>query len=215
MRVDAVELQPVLFQNFFDRSRVFVPNAEGGIRPADVGFSRAAGSHARIEAHADARARERAPEALELVERARVELDAAAQKLREIFRKLLRRKRNFFGGNAGEHRAADFVDAGRVEMQAERKEKPQHGGVRARLDREAHRQPERVREREAGGGVRAERLFVVDVKRRAEALGERGGFFRGKKGMLRHKIFFSEIFGKNYRGSARGSEVFSRGGNVI
>jgi hypothetical protein len=147
-----------------------VPETEARRRTARVRPVRRAAPQAGVHPERDVAARERAPEAVELVERAGVVEDAAADELFEAARRHLRRQLDACGLEARAERALDLGVAGRVDVQAELAEHAQDGAARVRLHRVAEREAEGVREGERGARGGLERRAIVDVAGCAEPL---------------------------------------------
>jgi len=117
--VYAHDFQPVFFRNRLDLRDVFVPNAERRRGAAHVRALRSARAETGVDAHADSSAARDFSESLQLQQRARVVEHARLDYFPEVFRQLLRRKRNVVGFYSRADCALDFVRARRVDVQTE------------------------------------------------------------------------------------------------
>ena len=159
---------------------VLVPDPEARGGPAGVGALRRPAAQAWIDAYGDLAARRDLAVLVELVERARVEEDAASHVLGEPARGHLRGELDALGGKAGPERALHLEVARGVHVEAEIAEEGEDAVVRIGLHGVA--EGEAVR-RGKGEGLARRRLepgAVVDVARGAEALSHEGGDLRGE-----------------------------------
>ena len=162
-----------------------MPDAEGGVGAADIGFAVGAGSGAGVETHAHFGAGELFAEAFELTQRAGVDKHSGLHEVGEIFRQLLRGERDAGGGDVGLERALHFPTRGGVEVQAGLDEEAQDRRVRAGLHGETHGETEGAREGERGGCLGAQRGLRIHVGRRAII----GGYAPGGGGREEAELF--------------------------
>mmetsp|Transcript_9134 Transcript_9134/g.30245 ORF Transcript_9134/g.30245 Transcript_9134/m.30245 type:complete len:522 (+) Transcript_9134:145-1710(+) len=177
--VDALHDEAVLLHDGLDLGEELVPDPKGGGGPAHVGLAGAPRAEAGVEAHAHAGAGALLPKAIELLQGARVDLDAHADELGKEGGELLGGEGDLFGRHARGHGTAHLVAGGGVDVEAHLVEDLEDGGVGGGLHGVASGQAEGVGEGERLGGLRAERGQIVDVGRgpvlSPDLAGERGG----------------------------------------
>ena len=160
--------------------QVLVPDAEARGGAAGIGALRRPTAQAWVDAYRDLAARRDLAVLVELMERARVEEDAASHVLGEPARGHLRGELDPLRGKARPERALHLEITRGVHVEPEVAEKGEDAVVRIGLHGVA--QSEAVR-RGKGEGLARRRLepsAVVDVARGAEALSDEGGDLGGE-----------------------------------
>src|SRR5262249_54008817 len=147
---------------------ILVPDAEARRRPPGIGALRRATAETGIDADRDLLAGRDLPVLLQLMERARVEEDAAADVLGEPARGYLGGELDASRGEPGLERPLHLEVARRVHVQPQVAEEHQDAVARVRLHRVSQRQAVRRGKGEGLAGRRLEAGTVVDVTRRAE-----------------------------------------------
>ena len=204
--VDALDYQAVLFHHFDDGTvgDELVPDAKAGGGSADVGLGesrRGGGEPAGPDAGVDPDADDLSlpgvvpPDALDLRQRAGVDLDAQVDQFGKVPGQLLGGEGDVLGGDARRHGPADLVAARRIDVDALGVEVGQDGPVGAGLHGVPDREAVRVGEGQA---------LVGELLQLGEAVGVQGRTDRVDGGLGR-------LGGEERRGGGNGGSLLQSG----